>query len=114
MISKQPARPGLHRPRQIPSRVEPDFLFQAMMEIDFRIGRLISGRQDLSAPPFLFQTGKGKFEMLAGSQIVDGEVRTGTIVRAGSVAPDDEVVGLPRDRIGQPEIGKDRMVPHIF
>ena len=52
--------------------------------------------------------------MFAYSQIVDAEVRTGTVIVAGSFPPDGNLISLLRLGVREQEIGENGVIAPVF
>jgi hypothetical protein len=80
--------------RGLAARPETHFLLQAIIQEDFRVGNLAALPEGFFRSLDLHQLLQGEGDMFTGSQVIDTEIRAGTVIVARRFSPDGNLVGL--------------------
>src|SRR5207302_705704 len=87
---------------------------RAIVNEDLAEGRLIAGLEGGFAAALGFEPAERELDVLAGAQVVGGEVAAGAEVGAQLATADEDAIRALRLRIGDLEFGKDRMVAEVL
>jgi len=74
---------------------------------------MVAGFEGAGAALDVAQAGERELDVLAGAQRVGHKVRAGAEIIAQTIAADSHAVGAPALRIGDSEVGKDRLAAEI-
>src|SRR5262249_48935005 len=86
----------------------------AVVQEDLAVRRLEAGRQGSLAAAAGLQLGQRELDVLAGTERVGLEVGAGAEVVARPAAADGDAVGVAAVRVGDLELGEDRVVTYVL